>query len=342
MSRKTFNRILIAVFIVIIILSFYKLPYYVYRPGSATELEPLVKVEGNAEKAEGSFMLTTVSRLEPNIFIYLWARIRPFYEIQRQDDVREEGETQEEFDVQQLYLMDHSKYNAIHTAYEYAGIPVKNEYHGVYVVDIIGGMPAETILKPGDQIIKVDDLEFKSSDEFGSYVKDATDPITITFLRDGETRTAKIETAPFPENPEEHGFGIRLVDDYEVITDPPVEVNSGSIGGPSAGLMFSLEIYNQLTEEDWTKGYEIAGTGEITEDGRVLPIGGIEHKIVAADNKGVDIFFAPSMKVRGTSNYEEALKVKEQINTDLDIVPVETFEDAIRYLEKLEPEEKGE
>ncbi|MET3698103.1 PDZ domain-containing protein [Bacillus oleivorans] len=338
MSRKTYNKILIAVFIIAIILSFYKLPYYVYRPGSATELEPLIKVEGGSDSEEGSFMLTTVSRLEPNIFIYLWAQIRPFYEIEPQENVREEGETQEEFDVYQLFLMDHSKYNAIHTAYKYAGIPVKNVYHGVYVVDIIEGMPAEEVLKPGDQIIKVDELEFESSDEFGSYVKEATAPITITFIRNGETKTAEIETAPFPENPQERGFGIKLVDDYEVIADPPVEINSSSIGGPSAGLMFSLEIYNQLTEEDWTKGYEIAGTGEITEDGKVLPIGGIEHKIVAADNKKVDIFFAPSMEVNGTSNYKDALKVKEQINSDMEIVPVETFEDTINYLEKLESE----
>ncbi|HWO74813.1 MAG TPA: SepM family pheromone-processing serine protease [Bacillus sp. (in: firmicutes)] len=338
MSRKTFKRLLIAVFIIVMILSFYKLPYYVYRPGSATELKPLIEVEGAADREEGSFMLTTVSRLEPNIFIYLWAQIRPFYEIVPQEDVLEEGETQEEFDKLQFFLMDHSKYSAIHTAYEYAGIPVKNEYHGIYVLDIIEGMPAEEVLKPGDQIIKVDDLEFESSDEFASYVKDATDPITITFIREGETKTAEIETAPFPEKPDQRGFGIQLVDDYEVITDPPVEINSGSIGGPSAGLMFSLEIYNQLTEEDWTKGYEIAGTGEITEDGKVLPIGGIEHKIVAADNKGVDIFFAPSMKIKGSSNYEEAIKVKEQINSDMKIVPVESFEDAIQFLEKLEPE----
>src|SRR5699024_11578609 len=75
---------------------------------------------------------------------------------------------------------------------------------------------------------------------------------------------------------------------------PPVNIKSGDIGGPSAGLMFSLEIYNQLTEKDITKGYNIAGTGAIDSDGNVERIGSIDKKVVAADEEGVEIFFAPN------------------------------------------------
>ncbi len=60
--------------------------------------------------------------------------------------------------------------------------------------------------------------------------------------------------------------------------------------------MFSLEIYNQLMEEDLTKGYKIAGTGTIDSEGTVGPIGGIDQKIVAADKAGAEIFFAPNEK----------------------------------------------
>ena len=62
------------------------------------------------------------------------------------------------------------------------------------------------------------------------------------------------------------------------MVDPKVKINSHEIGGPSAGLMFTLEIYNQLVEEDLTKGREIAGTGTINEKGEVGPIGGINQK----------------------------------------------------------------
>lgn len=86
------------------------------------------------------------------------------------------------------------------------------------------------------------------------------------------------------------GIGIVLVEDKDVKTNPEVKINTEQIGGPSAGLMFSLEIYNQLVEEDITKGYRIAGTGMISSDGTVGPIGGIEQKIVAADREGAEIF----------------------------------------------------
>lgn len=338
MSRKQYIRILIIVFIIVAFLSFYRLPYYVYSPGSAMELAPIIDVEGSTSEEEGSFMLTTVSRMEPNIIVYLWAKTRPFYDIVDQEKVRDEGETEEEFNLLQLYLMDNSKSNAIQVAFDHARIPYELDYHGVYILGIIEGMPAEKVFQPGDQIIKVDDVEFESSGEFISYVEQTNAPIKVSFIRDGESKTTTITKAPFPNNPEKKGFGISLVDDYDIITKPAVEIDTSTIGGPSAGLMFSLEIYNQLTETDWTKGYEIAGTGEITPDGKVLRIGGIDHKIVAADEEGADIFFAPNEEGREGSNYKEALKIKEQIDSDMIIVPVDTFEDAIEYLQTLKDE----
>ncbi len=75
------------------------------------------------------------------------------------------------------------------------------------------------------------------------------------------------------------GIGIGLVDDKELIVHPEVTVHSDEIGGPSAGFMFSLEIYNQLTKEDLTKGYKIAGTGTISSDGTVGKMVGLSKKL---------------------------------------------------------------
>jgi PDZ domain-containing protein len=99
--------------------------------------------------------------------------------------------------------------------------------------------------------------------------------------------------------------------------------------------MFSLEIYNQLNKEDYTKGYQIAGTGTIDPDGTVGPIGGIEQKIVAADKAGAEIFFAPNVKGGKDSNYPAAVKTARDIHSKMKIVPVDTFDDAINYLNKL-------
>ena len=73
-----------------------------------------------------------------------------------------------------------------------------------------------------------------------------------------------------------------------------VEFKTSNIGGPSAGLMFTLEIMNQLLDEDLTKGYNIAGTGEMLEDGTVGRIGGADFKVIAASRQDMEIFFAPA------------------------------------------------
>ena len=84
----------------------------------------------------------------------------------------------------------------------------------------------------------------------------------------------------------------------EIQTDPSVRIDSAKIGGPSAGLMFSLEVLNRLMPEDLTRGYRIAGTGTISPDGQVGQIGGIEYKITAAAEKGAEPSFCPADKTR--------------------------------------------
>lgn len=93
--------------------------------------------------------------------------------------------------------------------------------------------------------------------------------------------------------------------------------------------MFTLEIYNQLTPGDLTKGHRIAGTGTITKEGVVGAIGGVVHKIVAADRKEAEIFFVPK------DNYKEAAAKAEQIGTKMKLVPVSTVDDALAYLKTL-------
>ena len=107
------------------------------------------------------------------------------------------------------------------------------------------------------------------------------------------------------------------------------------VGGPSAGLMFTLEIYNQLTPGDLTQGHRIAGTGTITKEGVVGPIGGVVHKIVAADRKEAEIFFVPKQ------NYQEAEAKAEQIGTKMKLVPVNTVDDALAYLKHYPPNHKS-
>ncbi len=336
MSRKAYVTTFLVAVVLILASSLYYLPYYVTKPGMAKELEPIIEVSGGDE-AEGSFMLTTVRMGRANIYSYLFAKWSKYQEIYEEASVRIEGETDEEYTVRQLHLMGNSKNHAIKVAYEKAGKEFSYKYLGIYVLDVHEDMPAGGVLKAGDQIIQVDDLRFTSSKQFMDYIatKKEGDQVQIVYKREETEKQATIALRPFKDRPNQVGLGISLDDHTRVTTNPFVKIDSEQIGGPSAGLMFSLEIYNQLTKGDLTKGYQIAGTGTMDEEGKVGPIGGIGQKIVAADQSGADIFFAPNENGANHSNYEDALVAAQDIGTKMKIIPVDTFDDAVSYLEQL-------
>jgi Lon-like protease len=339
MTKKSFKlRPIVILAVVLMASSFYTLPYYVSKPGMAKELEPIIQVE-NGYDEEGTFMLTTVRMGKANIYSYLMAKASKYQKIYPEAVIRGEDETEEEYATRQLHLMDTSKLNAIEVSYKKAGIPVDYHYKGVYVLNVFPGMPAEGKLMPGDRIIKIDDRTFSSSASFIDFVneKKVGDTIKLSIERNDSPKEVTITVATFPESPSKKGVGIELVEDKEIIVKPEVKVNTDEIGGPSAGLMFSLEIYNQLTKEDLTRGYNIAGTGTITSNGIVGPIGGIEQKIVAADKVGADIFFAPNENGEKDSNYNAAIKTAKDIKTKMKIIPIDTFDEAVEYLVKLTP-----
>jgi Lon-like protease len=336
MSKKGSFRLTIIVAALLFFSSFYYLPYYVSKPGMAKELSPIIEVEGGYDE-QGSLMLTTIRMGRANIYSYVLAHLSDYQHIYAVDEIRAENETDEEYTYRQLHLMDNSKANAIEVAYKKAGLPVSYEYKGVYVLQVIPDMPAEGKLTTGDRINKIDGQSFASSNEFIDYVskKQAGDSITLTVDKGGESEEVTLALKSFGQNSNRAGIGISLVDDKEIMVEPNVEVETAEIGGPSAGLMFSIEIYNQLIKEDLTKGYDIAGTGTISPDGSVGPIGGIEQKIVAADKAGAEIFLAPNEGGAEDSNYQEAVQTAKDIDTEMKIIPVDTFDDAITYLEQL-------
>ncbi|KAB2337399.1 PDZ domain-containing protein [Cytobacillus depressus] len=335
MKKKYYLRSFIIAATILILSSFYNLPYYVSKPGLAKELKPIIQVE-NGYKEEGNFMLTTVRMGKANIYSYALAKLNPYHELYKINEIRRQDETEEEYNVRQLYLMSSSKQAAIETAYKKANIPLKYHYKGIFVLNVKPNMPAAGKLKAGDRIFKVDGREFESSEQFIKYVagKNEGDKVEFSIERGKKISDVEVSLQRIEETGKV-GVGITLVDDKEIEVKPKVTINSEDIGGPSAGFMFSLEIYNQLVEEDLTRGYEIAGTGTIDSEGNIGRIGGIEQKIVAADRAGAEIFFAPNDNGAKDSNYNAAVKTAKDIRTKMKIVPVDTFDDGIKYLSKL-------
>ncbi|MGO4887893.1 SepM family pheromone-processing serine protease [Anaerobacillus sp. MEB173] len=341
-DQKKHKGWLIALVIVLAV-NFYQLPYYYTQPGDAKVLAEIIEVEDGYEE-EGSFMLTTVRQQKANIIHYVWAKMSEYRELFHEDQFRFGDETDEEYHHRQLMMMSSSKELATVVAYEKAGKSVTFENRGVIVTSFIDGMSAEEKLKQGDKVIAIDGIELETADELLERLakRDKGDPVLFTIVRENKEMDVTLVMTPFPKetgvDAERVGVGIRYpVTDRVMNVDPDVSIDTRRIGGPSAGLMFALEIYNQLVVDDITKGYHIAGTGTINEEGVVGRIGGVKQKVVAADKANADIFFAPNEEGSIQSNYIEAKAAAEDIKTSMKIVPVNTFDEAIQYLQELEP-----
>jgi len=338
-SRR--NLLIFAIAIVIaVFLSVYKLPYYIHKPGSADPLDPIVHVDGGYESS-GEMHLMTVRSSVATPIQYIFAQFLPYHDIIPIEDVRPEGVTEEEYRLLQLQMMEDSQLSSKVVAYTAAGAEVEFSYNGVYAVAVVEGMPAEGHIEVGDQIVAIDNQEVNQSSEMIDIVekKEVGEDVHILLNRDGEEVETVIQVDILDEESGRVGVGVQLVEDQDVTVHPDVEFSSGNIGGPSAGLMFALEMYDQLTEEDLTRGYSIAGTGKVNVDGKILPIGGIDKKVVAADREGCEIFFAPNEEGSPTSNYALAKETAEDIQTDMKIIPVDSFEEALEYLQDLDIKE---
>ncbi|WP_286884565.1 SepM family pheromone-processing serine protease [Aneurinibacillus sp. UBA3580] len=339
--------------VVILAVVLYPTDYYIIRPGSAIELQPMVTVEGGQKDEKGMLMLTTVRMSKANVLGYLYAKTDPYADLVKETTVHSPHETDEQYNLRELQEMKNSQQNAMIAAFRKAGLPVKVNEQGALVVFLVSDMPAKQYLKIGDVITKVDDREIKNAAQLLAVLKGrkAGETVKLTFIRDGQAKTADIRLKAFPKTPGQKetraGIGIAYPNPDGPTTKRDIElpkkvtIQSENIGGPSAGMMFTLEIFNQLTPGDLTKGYRIAGTGTINADGRVGPIGGVKHKVRASDKMEADIFFAPDNPTpagsKQRSNYADAKAEAEKLGTKMKIVPVRTLDDAIKYLESLPP-----
>ncbi|WP_163536705.1 SepM family pheromone-processing serine protease [Gracilibacillus sp. YIM 98692] len=336
----TKNKGKIVVFLMLLIgfymLFGYQLPYYIHKPGHADPLNPVIEVEGSFD-SRGDMHLVTIQGGQASLFQYMFAKIRPYHDILPIEDVLSDGITKDEYRQLQFMMMESSQEASTVVAYQAAGKDISINYEGVYVVSVKEGVPADGVLESGDKVIRVNQKTIKEAEDLLQVVSShrVGDEIEVTVERDDHERTYDIELKAIEELDGKPGIGIRLVTNREVTESPEIHFSSGDIGGPSAGLMFALEIYDQLTDQDLTKGYPIAGTGEIDYDGNVGPIGGVDKKVIAADREGCAYFFAPNQRGMEGSNYQVAKKVAEEIGTDMEIVPVDHFDDAVEFLHQL-------
>ncbi|WP_203246126.1 SepM family pheromone-processing serine protease [Sporosarcina beigongshangi] len=335
------------VLVILAILLVYPLDTYISQPGGAYSLEPFVEVSDGDRDDEGTFSLMTISVAKATPFSYTLAKFSDEKKILPANKVRKDGEDDREYNIRQKRMMSGSQFSAITVAYDKAKLPVEIQFNGIFVMLVLKDGAAAGLLEAGDRIHAVDGFLLEKSGQFFEQMSDKKmgDKVLLSVERDDKLRDVPITLKEIPGSEGRPGLGVQFEEDRVPITDPKVEFQTSNIGGPSAGLMFTLEIMNQLLDEDLTKGYNIAGTGEMLEDGTVGRIGGADFKVIAAARKNIDIFFAPDddlpdeVRERNPgiqTNYEEAVEMAEKIGTKMKIVPVKTIDDALDYLAGLE------
>lgn len=322
---------------------------YIMKPGSAHEVSRFIQVQDGDDNDEGTLSLMTVSLSQATPFTYTLAKFQDHRKIMEMEQVRNHEEDEEEYNIRQLKLMQDSQFNAKYVAFNRAKLPYEVHYNGVFVLNVLEGGASDGILKAGDEIISVNGNPIEKQDDLIKILanKGLDYKVDLVIVRNDEKVDLTTKLKKIPESKEGRvGLGITYTESKSITTTPKVTVKTENIGGPSAGLMFTLEILNQLVDEDVTKGYNIAGTGEMNVDGTVGRIGGIDMKVIAADEDGMEIFFAPDDTISAEakasnpsleSNYTVASRTAKEIGTKMKIIPVKTIDDALTYLEGLEP-----
>lgn len=210
-------------------------------------------------------------------------------------------------------------------------VPAKT---GPRVLYLVPNVPADRTLRVGDVILSVDGARVHMVTQIGPLVRlhRPGDVVRFGILRHGRHMTVHVRTVPSNGSvPTKHGtiplVGIYTQDQYSLPVK--VSIDPGNIGGPSAGLMFSLGIVQRIEKRDITKGCKIAGTGTMDQAGNVGEIGGAKQKIIAAEAQGAQYFFVPDVR----ANIQPAMQNRHNIT----VVPVKTLQQALRYLSALKP-----
>ncbi|MGZ5366619.1 MAG: YlbL family protein [Aeromicrobium sp.] len=344
MSRRYTTMVVAALSIVVLtcVAFLIPVPYVTMKPGPA--FNTLGKFEGKpmfsfgedvkTYPTSGSLDFTTVSVTRADTHVPLSEAIRSYFDkntaVVPKSLVYPDQQSAKDSTTQSAAQLAGSKDTSRAAALKAAGYTVTSV---PAVQSVLKDGAAADKLIAGDVIKEIDGV--KSFNAEGVAITIAGhkpgDTVELTVSRDGKPKTVSIVTKADAKDKSKARIGISLGDKFEF----PIEIrnNVGSeIGGPSAGTMFALAIYDRLTPGALTGGKRIAGTGEITGDGIVQPIGGIRQKMAGAAADNTKIFLVP------TANCAEAAKGDD---FGMTLVRVTTLGSAISALEKLSNDPKA-
>ncbi|RBQ13901.1 PDZ/DHR/GLGF domain-containing protein [Spongiactinospora rosea] len=335
MSRRTLTLMVAAMLTLMLGVAgaMLPVPYVVLSPGPTEDTigkvkgKPVIAIEGRQTyPTQGKLSLVTVAyQGGPGTRIDLLTALRgwidPSIAVVPEETIFPKSSTAEQVEEQNIQDMTNSQDDATAAALTELKIPYTSV---VAVMSAEKGKPADGKLKPGDEIVSVDGTPAKDVEKVAERVRSrkAGEQVSISVTRDGKPLTVPLTTVKGVDGKPMVGIVMQAKFKFPF----KVSINVGDVGGPSAGLMFSLGIMDKLTPGAMTGGKFIAGTGTITPEGHVGPIGGIQQKMVGARKTGATVFLTPA------GNCDEALKAVPQ---GMRLVKIETLHSAVQALDTL-------
>ena len=336
MNRRSLASLVVFGLLVLLLATavFVPVPYVTESPGPTVNVlgetsgKPIIAVSGHKTyPTKGDLRLTTVSVTNPTHKIGLGEAMAAWFDGARavypRDVIYPPEQSAQDVQTQSAVEMVSSQDTAVAAALHELGyrLPLRVE-----IVDVTKGAPADGKLRAHDRIIKVDGQTITDVSQVSKVIQRAGvgTPTRIVVRRGGVDRTVTVTPKASPGDPQKAVVGIQIQPGYDFPFDVSVRLGN-EIGGPSAGLIFSLGVYDTLTPGSLTGGTDIAGTGTITATGRVGPIGGIQQKIVAAADAGAKIFFVPP------ENCKDALNA-DVTKDEIKLVKATTLHSAVESL----------
>ena len=315
------NKFYLLMILIVIIISNYRLPYYVSAPGGTININDRIEYE-ELKEYDGSLNMLYVTQFEATIPIYLMSYIMRDWDLESISVNQISDENHDEIDKRNKIMLDNSINNAIYVAYKAADkkIEIKDKKN------LVLATVSNTELEIGDELLQLNDKDIDNFEMIKDTIQahEIGDVLKFKINRDNKIKEVKTTVKDIDGI---KGIGIVIMTNYEYKTDPEIKLNfKPSESGSSGGMMMALSIYSAISGEDILKGRNVAGTGTIDIEGNIGEIAGIKYKIMGAVKDGMDIVLVPS------ANYEEAKEVVEEKKYDIELVEVKTFYDAIEYL----------
>lgn len=298
--------------------------HYIVLPDRARPVDPLVSVPGEDEEQESAGIYMVDVRVgRANLFERLFPGVYDGAELVPESVLNPVGVSDRQRRTSSLNQMSRSQQIAITVALRELGRQVSVEAAGAEVVLVTPGAPADDELLVGDVVVEARGEPIATTVDLRQAMRPVRpgSAVELTVRREGEEVELSVGTQASQQGPRRAVMGVQVRDAQEFDFPLDVEIDAGSVGGPSAGLAFALEIVDELGS-DLEDGRRVVATGEITLAGDVLAVGGIRQKTIGAREAGASVFLVPDAN---------AAEAREQAG-DLEIVPVSDFDEALTAL----------